>query len=298
MKLDKLWRPIDVIGCHVLGRRFIGAENIDDVLLVGESLIKQGFLVTYNLLGEHATDDRSIGMAVWTTNALISKMNFDNSGNISCKPTLFGLAVSKDLFRQKVGPIIEYAHRVGVGVEFDAESSQYIRDTFEVFSSFASVPVLRDSVRQAVQAHLKDIFSLMDQYELWDKNLRIVKGSGVYAEANNLIEKDEALVRAKYFEILRRNIVNRRIPYTATIRDKKLAESVIKVTCDGEYRFEFQMLYGPLGRRLARNLVRRGYMVRIYLPFVAEWCHDVWRPYGLRRAEMIRKIILQNMFGG
>jgi proline dehydrogenase len=42
-------------------------------------------------------------------------------------------------------------------------------------------------------------------------------------------------------------------------------------------RFEFQMLYG-VRRDLQRRLVQEGYMVRVYVPFGAEWY-----PYFMRR---------------
>jgi proline dehydrogenase len=45
----------------------------------------------------------------------------------------------------------------------------------------------------------------------------------------------------------------------------------------GPDRFEFQMLYG-IRRDLQRNLIDRGYKVRIYVPYGHEWY-----PYFMRR---------------
>ena len=87
-------------------------------------------------------------------------------------------------------------------------------------------------------------------------------------------------------------MVNRRVPFTAMVRDGNLAKSVINIT--GGSGFEFQMLYGPLGRKLGRNLLRQGYPVRVYVPFVLDWCQDVWKPYGLRRAKTMRNLMLKN----
>ena len=42
-------------------------------------------------------------------------------------------------------------------------------------------------------------------------------------------------------------------------------------------RFEFQLLYG-VRRDIQRRLVRRGYRVRVYVPFGTEWY-----PYFMRR---------------
>lgn len=295
MNWDRILYPLDLVGCNLFGRSFVGAFSVDGVLDVGKDLKKLGFGVTYNLLGEHVHDLSMVDKATDSSVRLIKQMNNDNLGNVSCKPTLYGLAISKDLFFRNIQMIIDLAKTRGIEVEFDAENFASIEDTFDVFSSFASEEIYSNTVRQAVQAHLKNITPLMDKYKLWDKKLRVVKGSGVYDEAPEVIENREDKIREGYFKILRRNIEVDRIPYTATVRDKDLAESVIKVTGCGEYHFEFQMLYGPLGRNLGHNLIRRGYPVRIYIPFVLDWCQDVWKPYGLRRARMMRHLMFKSL---
>ena len=295
MELDALWRPIDIIGCNLIGKRFIGAQSVEGVLQMGEKLKKQGYGVTYNLLGEHVKDKETVEMAIKTTRTLIEKMNADNYGNVSCKPTLYGLCFSRGIFLDTMKEIIGCAYRKGIEVEIDAENYGHIQDTFAIFSYFASDHYLRNTVRQAVQAHLKKIEGLMDKYGLWDKNLRIVKGSGVYQDSESIATQSDFLVTERYLEILRRNLKNGRVPFVATVRDSELAEAAIELTEEGDYLFEFQMLYGPAGRKLGRRLLRRGYPVRIYVPFTDSWCKDVWKPYGLRRAKMIRRILWRGL---
>jgi proline dehydrogenase len=58
----------------------------------------------------------------------------------------------------------------------------------------------------------------------------------------------------------------------------------------GPFKPEVQMLYGPLGQELGEELLCEGYPVRIYIPFVAEWCQGAWLPYGMRRAATIRHL--------
>ena len=296
MNWDRVLYPLDLVGCNLFGRRFVGAVDVDGVLEVGKDLKKQGFGVTYNLLGEHVHDPVSVDKAVDSTFRLIQRMQSENIGNISCKPTLYGLSVSKTLFIKNIEKIIELARQKGIEVEFDAENYSCINDTFDVFSSFASQKIYSNTVRQAVQAHLKDIFSFMNKYQLWDKNLRIVKGAGVYDETDSsIIMNDNEKIRQRYFEILRANIMTGRKPFTATVRDRELAESVIQITSKGSSSFEFQMLYGPLGRKLGEYLLRSGYPVRIYVPFTDDWCRNEWKPYGLRRAKMVRNLMLKSL---
>jgi len=292
MSWDRVLYPLDLVGCNLFGRSFVGAFDINGVLNLGHDLKKQGFSVTYNLLGEHVHDQILVDRATDATLQLIKEMSQENLGNVSCKPTLYGLSRSKDLFVGNIKKIIDLAWTRNIEIEFDAENYDHIEDTFDVFSSFAFQGIYSNTVRQAVQAHLKNINDLMGKYGLWDKNLRIVKGSGVYDEAGRIIENREDKIRQNYFQILRKNMINDRIPFVATVRDSNLAESVINIT--GGSGFEFQMLYGPLGRKLGQNLLRQGYPVRVYVPFVLDWCRDVWKPYGLRRAKTMRTLMLKN----
>lgn len=291
MELDALWRPFDIIGCNLIGKRFIGAQSVEGVLALGSRLINQGYKLTYNLLGEHAIDIKATEMALKTTLDLIRGMDSSNYGNVSCKPTLYGLMFSKTAFQDILCQIVEAAYKCGIEVEIDAENYDYLEDTFDVFSAFASNSFYRNTVRQAVQAHVRNIERLMDKHKLWDKNLRVVKGAGVYEEKDSVVTQNGFLIMERYMEILRRNIRNGRVPFAATVRDDNLAEEVIKFTADGRFPFEFQMLFGPLGEKLRRDLLSRGYSVREYVPFTDEWCRDAWKPYGLRRAQMIRRMI-------
>lgn len=291
---ERLWRPIDLIGCYLVGRKFIGGLSVEEVLARGAAFRRRGYLVTYNLLGEHVEDPSVVDCAMDTTWTLISSMDESNRGNISIKPTLYGLQISRDLFRRNAENLVQSASRVGVEVEFDAEQYEWIPATFEVFSGLASQPSLKKFVRQAVQAHLKDIRPLMDTYGLWDKQIRIVKGAGVYQEADGIVFKDPARIIEQYLMILQRNMLTGQVPYVATVRDRNLAMHVMKMFPDSN-TVAFEMLYGLFGRGLGNDLFHAGYPVRIYIPFVADWCKDAWKIYGLRRAEMMRQLIWEEI---
>ena len=295
MNWDRILYPLDVLGCNLFGRRFIGAESVDGVLKAGERRIGRGFRVTYNLLGEHVQDEDSVKLAVRTTLNLIAKMIPKNRGNVSCKPTLYGLCISKNLFRDSLSEIVWAARRQRIEIEIDAESYEYIPDTFEVFSYFAQDPILGNSVRQAVQAHLVNIESLMDRYCLWDKKIRIVKGSGVYDEKDSVITTDKSIVLSRYLKILKRNLQNEGRPYVATVRDKKLANEAIAIANSMGVSIVLQTLHGPLGWLFQKNYQGSGQVVSDYMPFTDNWCKNVWKPYGLRRAKMFRHILWETM---
>lgn len=295
MKIGRnFWHPIDIIGCHVVGKKFVGGESVEEVLKTGAQFKRLGCEVTYNLLGEHAEDLSVVSGALATTRHLVRSMDDTNKGNVSIKPTLYGLQISSELFLETAEKVIARAEDANVETEFDAEAYSFIPDTFKVFSFFASKPRYRHLVRQAVQVHLLNIFVLMDEYGLWDKKLRIVQGAGVYSESSDLVTKDSAEILLRYNHVVRRNRKEGRVPFAATVRNRKLAESVKKLVRSPD-EIEFQMLYGLLGGGLRKKLLRDGWPVRIYIPFVASCCKDAWKEYGLRRSSMMRRLLWEEV---
>jgi hypothetical protein len=285
---------MDTIGCHLIGQSFIGADSVGAVLQKGAELKRQGYRITYNLLGEHVKDEGRVSMAVDTTRTLIEAMDDATRGNVSIKPTLYGLAIGRLLWWQNAGDIIECGKQARIEIEFDAEQYECLNDTLIVFWDFASQFHYRGFVRQAVQAHLADAFRIMSKFDLWDKKLRIVKGGGIYREASTrLFLKDKPSIMAQYYAIARANHAHGQVPYLATMRDRALVANARRIL-PSPHMFEFQMLYGPLGRILGEELLKSGAQVRMYIPFVVPWCKDEWKSYGMRRSATVRRLFFED----
>ncbi len=295
------WRPIDTIGCHLVGPSFVGGRTIEEVLKTGERFRRSGYGVTYNLLGEHFAERTQIDLTVQTLTDLISAMDNRNRGNVSVKPTQIGLQRSRGLFRKKAEEVVECGRRAGIETEFDAEQSHFIPDTCKIFSEFASQFCCKHFVRLAVQAGFTDIFNFMNIYELWDKQLRIVQGAGVYSEKKGIFIQNPREVIARYFFIAERNVRAGQRPYLATMRNRKITSEIPKhlplarsKPMPWDYPCEIQMLYGPLGVELGEELLNAGWPVRMYIPFVVPWCKDEWKPYGMRRSAVIRRLFFED----
>ena len=286
-----LRRIFDEVGCRLLGRMFVGGRSIEDVLKTGERLKKEGYKVTYNLLGEHQGDSVFVDYALRTTLELIGKMSERNQGNVAIKPSLYGLQISPDSFLANAKFIVERAKSQGISVEFDAEQQSFTNDTFKVFNFFASRMEYRGFVAQCVQAHARNIMSVMTKYGLWNKRIRVVKGAGVYKENADRVIGDEKDILVRYKQIAILNRDNWQAPLIATVRDRTLAYEMAKIFRNPN-TFEFEMLYGPIGKRLSRELLEKGYSVRIYIPFTDIWCKDAWIEYRIRRSAMMRRLAL------
>ena len=78
--------------------------------------------------------------------------------------------------------------------------------------------------------------------------------------------------------------------------DEKMIEATIsfaKAENISASAFEFQMLYG-VRRDLQRELVKRGYGMRVYIPFGAEWYPYLMRRLAERPANAL--FIARNLF--
>lgn len=299
MKIKEfLWRPIDTIGCHLVGPSFVGGHSIEEVLATGAELKTRGYRVTYNLLGEHFREQEKVDLTVRALGDLVAAMDYSNRGNVSIKPTQCGLQISCGLFYNKAEEIIDCGKRAGIETELDAEQSEFIPDTFSFFSQFASQFCYRYFVRLAVQAGLRQVLFLMHLYNIWDKQLRIVQGSGVYSEKTGIFIKDPGEILSRVQYIAARNYAEGQHPFIATVRNRKLVAAsklVLPKPAPGHpYTFEYEMLFGPLGVTLGEELLSEGYPVRMYIPFVVDWCKDEWKKYGMRRSAMIRRFMWED----
>jgi proline dehydrogenase len=106
---------------------------------------------------------------------------------------------------------------------------------------------------------------------------RICKGA--YAEPATIAYQDRDEIGRSFVALSARLLDADAFPALAT-HDPRMIEAVARHARRrhiGRDRFEFQMLYG-VRRDLQRQLVRKGYRVRIYTPYGTEWY-----PYFMRR---------------
>lgn len=297
MSID-LWWPVNYIGCQLLGKSFVGGWSVEDVLRTGAELKKRGYGVTYNLLTEDLKDRRKVTKTLRAIQELIDSMDNSNRGNVAVKPTQLGIEISLELFADHAEHIVEHARMKGIEVEFDAERWEVLRAAFIVLGTLASEFHLAKFMRVCVPAHLRNIRALLTQFDLWGVNLRIVKGSGVYPESSNVsVIRDPKEVKEHYFYIGRRTLDVGRLPFFATMRDRTIVDGVKNTKIPymlGPIKPPIQMLFGPLGREHGEELLAEGYPVRVYIPFVVDWCKKEWKPYGMRRAATIRRLFFED----
>ncbi|MFD0677703.1 MULTISPECIES: proline dehydrogenase family protein [unclassified Paenibacillus] len=257
--------------------RFVAAETLPETLDKVRGLNEAGMHVTLDYLGENVLDP---GQAEETA-AIISGLfpaiqRLGLKANVSVKLTQLGLRMDRASCLKHMERIVSEAAASRSFVRIDMEDSTVTQETIDVFRL-----LLRrfgpERIGLVLQSYLYRSEADAVQLGAGGTNLRIVKGA--YRESSDVAYPDKRDVDAAYIRIVQAHLIHGGYAAVAT-HDPEIIDAIIRFSKDtgiSRDRYEFQMLYGIAGD-LQRDLVRAGYLVRIYTPF-----GRLWYPYFTRR---------------
>jgi proline dehydrogenase len=271
--------------------RFVAGSNLDQALAVCRELNAEAITVTLDVLGESISslaEAEAARDAYLRTLAAIHEKRIQ--GNVSLKPSQFGIALSADVCRMNVGQLVERAAALDGFVRVDMESSEYTDRTLDLV---CDLHAKYHAVGTVIQAYLYR--SKKDIERLNERGIRVRLCKGAYLEAAGVAFPQKGQVDANYIELMQLLLDKGAYPAIATHDEKMIAATKEYAASRNISRdaFEFQMLYG-IRRDLQRQLAKEGYRVRVYVPF-----GEAWYPYYMRRlAERPANVlfILRNMF--
>jgi proline dehydrogenase len=269
-------RVVTRYGMQLGARRFVAGETEDAFLNVAEETNAQGFAVAGGILGEGVRTPREASDAARSYCSLLrafAERKMD--ANVAFKLTHLGLDIDPALAFENAAQIAQTAQASGNTVRIDMEQSRYVEATL---AAYRRLRERHAPVGFVLQSYLPrsadDLRSLLDLRP----NVRIVKGA--YLEPPSVAYANKHDVDENYFRLV--EIALSHDGYTAiATHDKRLIDRIERLIEARDLpkrgRFEFQMLYG-IATPLARDLLRRGYRVRLAVPF-----GTFWFPYLMRR---------------
>ena len=274
-----------------LADRFIAGETLDDAVRTVRQLNAEGFEVTLDHLGESVSNPTTAEEACRVYVGLLDRIAAERlRSHISIKLTQLGLAISEELAQRLLSAICEAAARCHNFVRIDMESSAYVDATLRVFGG-AAAP--RDVLGVVIQSYLYR--SERDVDELLREGVRIRLVKGAYHEPPDVAFYDKKDVD-RNFVVLMQKLLLSGIYHGIATHDAHIVaatEAMAQAHQIGADCFEYQMLYG-IQRQLQRSLRRRGYPVRVYVPYGSQWYAYFMRRLAERPANVL--FVLRQLF--
>jgi proline dehydrogenase len=269
---------------RLMVRRFVAGERLEDALAALERLRDRGLRWTVDVLGESVSSrEMATAAADRYLVALDALAERGLEANVSLKLTQMGLDVDVDFCRDNVGRIVDRAAQIGAFVRVDMEDHTRTQVTLDIVRSLHA---RYHDVGAVIQSYLHR--SADDVEQLIAEQVRVRLCKGAYDEPPEVAFVHRAEVDDSFARLAERLLLEGRYPAMAT-HDQRLIEHVIDfatVHGIGAERFEFQMLHG-VRRDLQESLVERGYTVRVYVPYGAEWYPYFMRRLGERPANVL-----------
>jgi proline dehydrogenase len=282
------------LGRRVSGR-FVAGTEIADAVRATQAINRAGMSVTIDNLGENVTNpDEARHSAQLYHQILDAIVEHHLNANISLKLTHMGLDVDEKLARSIVSGLVAQAAAMNPPgfVRVDMEGSPYTQRTLDFVHELHRIPGNANAVGTVIQAYLKR--SEADIEKLLAERIRIRLCKGAYKESAEIAFAAKSDVDANYVRLMKILMKSGVFHGLAThdeniIRQAEAFATHEKISPDS---FEFQMLYG-IRRDLQQSLVRRGWRVRVYIPFGSEWYPYFMRRLGERPANVF--FILRNL---
>ena len=258
-----------------LTRRFVAGETLEHGLVACQQLANSGFFVSLDHLGENVTSLDEAGAAAEAYLAALDGI-FERklAADVAVKLTQFGVDFSFEACMDHVRKLARRAQATRSRVEIDMESSRYTDRTYDIVEQVAAET---GCIRCVIQAYLRR--SPRDVEEASKRHISVRLCKGAYDEPPELAFPNKKDVDENYVKLMKRLLDIGTFPAIAT-HDPEILEEALRYITErgiGPEQFEFQMLYG-VRRDLQQMLARKGYRVRVYVPY-----GTAWYPYFMRR---------------
>jgi proline dehydrogenase len=293
--LSECESPKKLITGNPLGRRlasrFIAGEDVEDALRVIRRLRAEGFMVTLDCLGESVQEAAEAEAACQVYLALLDRLAAEKlDSHVSIKLTQLGLAIDEALARRHLGLIAGRAAQHHNFVRVDMEGSAFTEATLRVFRA---VDAPRDVAGVALQAYLFRTESDVDELLKCGARIRLVKGA--YKEPPDISFPHKRDVDQNFQKLTEKLLASGVYHAIATHDDRLVAATEAFARKQGipPEGFEYQLLYG-IRRQLQREFLRRGWRVRVYVPFGREWYAYFMRRLAERPANLF--FLMRHLF--
>jgi proline dehydrogenase len=271
-----------------LAARFTGGPDASSAIAAARELRADGISASLFYLGEYVRDPAIVATTVGRLRDAIEALaDAGLDVNTSVDPTQLGLMISEDTCEANLRQVADAVARVCSpavrpgrdAVMLDMEDAGTTETTLALYDRLRHDGL---PVAVTIQAYLHRTEADLQRVASSGGWIRLVKGA--FAEPATIAARRRAEISQRYRHAARVLLspVSRDAgcyPSFAT-HDDLIIEDIIQAARAQAWppdHFEFEMLHG-VRPDLQRALARRGYQVRVYLPFGTDWFR-----YAIRR---------------
>jgi proline dehydrogenase len=275
-------------------QRYVGGADTPSAVQVAAGLLRQGLTVTLDHLGEDTTD-RSQAIAVVRAyvellDALQQAGLTERTGpltaraEVSVKLSAVGQALPGDgekIALEHAREICAAADRVGATVTLDMEDHTTTDSTLGILRELrADFP----TAGAVLQAYLRRTEA--DCRDLAGPGSRVRLCKGAYDEPATVAYRRRHDVDLSYVRCAEILLRGEGYPMFATHDPRLIAIASERARVHAKRAFEFQMLYG-IRPDEQRRLAAAGHVLRVYVPYGAQWYGYLMRRLAERPANLV-----------
>jgi proline dehydrogenase len=273
--------------------RYVGGADTAAAVQTARALLQQGLTVTLDHLGEDTTEraqaDAVVRAYVTLLDALQEAGLAERTGpltaraEVSVKLSAVGQALPGDgekIALEHAREVCAAAERVGATVTLDMEDHTTTDSTLSILrelrADFPSVGAVLQAYLHRTEADCRDLAGA-------GSRVRLCKGA--YHEPASVAYRRRHDVDLSYVRCAEILLRGEGYPMFATHDPRLIAIAAERARVHDKRLFEFQMLYG-IRPDEQRRLAAAGHLLRVYVPYGAQWYGYLMRRLAERPANV------------
>jgi len=274
---------------------YIAGKGISSGVSKADELhAKHGISSTVDLLAEEVFSREDVEATVQVYLRMVEALKDRTYASISLKPTSLGINESEAYCQDNLRRIVSAAAVHGMHITLDMEDRQFTDVTLRMFKAIRDE---FDNFGIVLQSRL--FRTTEDIKTLHAKPCKVRICIGIYREPAEVALQDKADMKAKLFEHVQLLLDHGHYPEIATHDEPLVHRCIEHLDKNGVSKgaYEFQMLLGVPRHDLQEQIVKRGQIVRLYVPFAEDWKYAVhYLKRRLAANPAMALMVMKNMF--
>jgi proline dehydrogenase len=254
-----------------------------------------GIHSTVDLLAEEVFLREDVEATVQIYLRMIEALKDRPFASISLKPTSLGINESEAYCQDNLRRIIEAAAAHRTHITLDMEDRNFTDVTLRMYKALRSD---FDNFGIVLQSRL--FRTPEDIKALPARPCKVRICIGIYNEPAEVALQNKADMKAKLFEYMQMLLDQGHYPEIATHDEPLIRRCIEHLDKRGVPKdaYEFQMLLGVPRTEIQQEIVRRGQIIRLYVPFAEEWKYAIrYMKRRLAHSPSMALMVMKNLFG-